>query len=360
MSERRSSVLLAALLVTSLARAASLPAVVAELDEGRVEAAAGFVAPRASVVRDERDAPSAAATALEVPLLAPASVMRAWLATGVDAAAYDGLSFWIRGTGKPGHVELVLSPAPAEGAEVVFVSRVLMSNPLWHRVFLPFSEFYDPTSPAVAIRRFDPAQAGKVRIGLQMTGPTSEARSLAVDALGLSTRAEVEGSLGWPTYMPPSHGFPPYLDRFDGALAWKGEGSARAGLVPLEAFPHEGFRRGLLVELPDLDARVWRELDVEPLPYYEGFAFWIRGDGVDRTIDVTLADSEAVEPYVFTILVRGKEWKLVFAGFENFKHGREAFEAGDAKRAILGLRLRGEQQLPARVQLGPMRLGYEK
>lgn len=360
MSELTTATTAAALSLVLLAgpcAASAAPALLAELDDAAIETATGCVAFKASVVEGERGAPSPAATRLEVPELAPGSVAGCWIARRVVTTGFDGVSFWIRGTGKPGHVEVVLQPE-GDDAGPRFVSRVLMSNPLWHRVFLPLSEFYDPASPPAALRRFD-AAAGPHRIGLRMSGPTSEPRSLAIDALGLSTQEEVDAILGWPTYMPPSHGFPPYLESFEGTLAWRTTGGAQAGAVPLEDFPHEGFRRGMLVQLPTLEAAASRELDAEPLPFYEGFGFWVKGDGVDRTVDVTLAHGDG-EPFVFTILVRGSEWKLVFAGFENFKRGREEFEVEEPGAPLLGLRLRGEQALPARLLLGPIRLGYEK
>ena len=343
--------------VPGLALAGDLPEIVTPLDGGRF--LPGETVLTAAPATDER-APSPHHLEVHSPELSEGERARAFLISvaAESFSSMEGLSFWVEGAGVPVHVDMVLEVVVPEVAARRYVSRVLLTNPLWHRVVLPLSEFYDPEKVGTyPIPRFD-AQAGtEVRIGIELAGPQPEIR-FGLDELGLTTWQEVTDELGWRTFMPPSHGFPPYLERFEGPLRWAAGSGATVAGIELEGFRYPRFTRGVAVSLDDADGFAWIDLDPEPLPYYEGFGMWIRGDGGEHGLVLTLSGDDG-RPFTFHTPVHGKAWKLVFAAFENFYYEMtEEFEVDETETVRLTFSL--ATPAPARFEVGPMRLGYEK
>ena len=348
-------------LVPRPATAATSPLVVETMDDPKVVMEPGSVPIEAAPARDPA-APSKSCSILRVAAMDDGAEARVWLAA-VDRGsiqAFDGVNLWLRGSGTPTHVQVLLRPVGSDDltAREVFVSRVLLTNPLWHRVFLPFSEFYDPaTRGTYPVRRFPRQGEGRVELGLSIEGPLQAPIGFAVDELGLATWDEVNRTLAWPSYMPPSHGFPPYVDRFEGPLVWGGSNGGSVAAIELDDFPYEGFTRGLRATLPTRRAAVSRSLDLEPLPYYEGLGLWLRGDGTPHEVELVLI--RAGKEFTFGVPVLGRDWKLVFAGFENFRHGPAPFEVDEPGSVSLALRLR-DAAGGGVLEVGPLRLGYEK
>ncbi|MFN7975822.1 MAG: hypothetical protein U0166_26380 [Acidobacteriota bacterium] len=349
-------------MIAGIAALATLPAVVEPLDDPRFAVDPSGIAMQVAKVAGEANAPSPAGTSFTLPALGSGEHARVWLVV-VPAEArrgMDGVSFHLKGSGTGDDATIVLRAGDGEAARD-YVSDVLLASHLWHRVYLPFSEFFDPTTKGrYPVARLPADLPGEVRVGIEVAGPTRAPMTFVLDSLGFTTNDEVRRALGWRTFMPPSHGFPPWLDRFDGPLRWTGSARGAARIVPLEGFPHEGFEHGLEVLLPASASSVSTVLEPrEALPLYEGIGFWVKGDGRDHVLRLACQGDDGT-PYLFPTPVRGTAWKLVFAGFENFKHEGHELEVEDAGALRLTVSLDPTSKPPAKITLGPFRLGYEK